>query len=149
MKDFLYVVEDYIKKHKNGKRALAALVSLSVFVSFAVPMMLTEPAVSQTRDSFAPVGDLLASQMFNAAEDHMIKNMNGGKDGNSGYSKGSLSGVALLIGEGHDWVEEAGCETASDVIEAAKRNIFLVLQVISAYLLRGILSLPILMPRVV
>lgn len=125
MKDFLYVVEDYIKKHKNGKRALAALVSLSVFVSFAVPMMLTEPAVSQTRDSFAPVGDLLASQMFNAAEDHMIKNMNGGKDGNSGYSKGSLSEVALLIGEGHDWVEEAGCETASDVIEAAKKKYFL------------------------
>lgn len=125
MKDFLYVVEDYIKKHKNGKRALAALVSLSVFVSFAVPMMLTEPAVSQTRDSFAPVGDLLASQMFNAAEDHMIKNMNGGKDGNSGYSKGSLSEVALLIGEGHDWVEEAGCETAADVIEAAKNKYFL------------------------
>lgn len=125
MKDFLYVVEDYIKKHKNGKRALAALVSLSVFVSFAVPMMLTEPAVSQTRDSFAPVGDLLASQMFNAAEDHMIKNMNGGKDGNSGYSKGSLSEVALLIGEGHNWVEEAGCETASDVIEAAKKKYFL------------------------
>lgn len=125
MKDFRYVVEDYIKKRKNGKRALAALVSLSVFVSFAVPMMLTEPAVSQTRDSFAPVGDLLASQMFNAAEDHMIKNMNGGKDGNSGYSKGSLSEVALLIGEGHDWVEEAGCETASDVIEAAKKKYFL------------------------
>lgn len=112
MKDFLYVVEDYIKKHKNGKRALAALVSLSVFVSFAVPMMLTEPAVSQTRDSFAPVGDLLASQMFNAADG--ILNVAGDE---------SRSEKTLLIGDGRDWAD--GCNSAAEVIEAAKEKYFL------------------------
>lgn len=125
MKDFRCVVEDYIKKHKSGKRAFAALVSLSMLVSFAVPMILTEPAVSQTRDSFAPVGDMLATQMFNSADDHMISNMNGGHDGNNGNSKGSLSEVALLIGEGHDWVEEANCQTAADVIDVAREKFLL------------------------
>ncbi len=122
MKDFRCVVEDYIKKHKSGKRAFAALVSLSMLVSFAVPMILTEPAVSQTRDSFAPVGDMLATQMFNAADDHMIENMKKA-DGYGGDSPQFRSEVDLLIGSGHDWTD--GMTTASEVIEAAREKFLL------------------------
>ncbi len=113
MKDFRCVVEDYIKKHKSGKRAFAALVSLSMLVSFAVPMILTEPAVSQTRDSFAPVGDMLATQMFNAADDYMISNL---------ANNETRSEKTLLIGN-RDWAN--GLSTYEEVTTAAREKYFL------------------------
>ncbi|MBO5163332.1 MAG: glycoside hydrolase family 9 protein [Ruminococcus sp.] len=125
MKDIRYVVEDYIKKHKSGKRAFAALVSLSMLVSFAVPMILTEPAVSQTKDSFAPVGDFLATPMVNDAVENeipMISNMKNA-DGYGGDSPQFRSEVELLIGTGRDWTN--GMTTSSEVIEAARKKYLL------------------------
>lgn len=53
----------------------------------------------------------------------LVSNMNGGVDANDRYSKGQLSEVSLLIGDGVEWA--ANCKNANDVIEAAKRKYFL------------------------
>lgn len=128
MKDFRSVISDYLNKNDRHKKQLAAVVSLSMLVSFTVPMILQEPASSMTGDSFTPVSDILSTKLFNAASDHMVENY-AKADGNDGQSPQYLSEVALIIGEPvdgnetRDWLQ--GCETAQNVIEAAKKKYFL------------------------
>lgn len=127
MKDFRSVISDYLNKNDRHKKQLAAVVSLSMLVSFTVPMILQEPASSMTGDSFTPVSDILSTKLFNAASDHMVENY-AKADGNDGKSPQQLSEVTLLIGdpvetETREWLK--GCETAEQVIEAIKKEYFL------------------------
>lgn len=129
MRDINSFIKNCLSKKEKHKKQLAAIISLSMLISFAVPMLLTEPAISQTQD------DMLNDTYFNydniqvlSANDHMISNV-AGTDGNGGVSPAQLSEYALIIGEPvngteiREWLQ--GCETASQVIEAAKRTYFL------------------------
>lgn len=121
MKDFRSVISDYLNKHDKHKKQLAAVISLSMLVSFTVPMILQEPASSMTGDSFSPVGDILSTKLFNA-QGNMVSNY-AGADGNNGYSPAQMSEVILLAGEGSDLAE--GATNAAGVIANAKRKYFL------------------------
>lgn len=125
MKDFRSVISDYLNKNDRHKKQLAAVVSLSMLVSFTVPMILQEPASSMTGDSFSPVGDILSTKLFNA-QGNMVSNY-AGTDGNivNGvtYSPAQMSEVELLIGNGSPLAE--GARNADDVIANAKRKYFL------------------------
>lgn len=120
MKDFRSVISDYLNKNDRHKKQLAAVVSLSMLVSFTVPMILQEPASSMTGDSFTPVGDILSTKLFNA-QGNMVSNLNDGQDGNDGYSKGTLTQGELLIGRG----SELYADSATDVIANARKKYFL------------------------
>ncbi len=120
MRELQSILNNYISNTEKQKRHLAVLVTLSLLVSFIVPYILVEPADSLTKDSYNLSyygADVLSS------EGNMVSNLNGGQDANNGYSKGQLSEVTLLIGDGVDWA--ADCLTADDVIDAAKREYFL------------------------
>lgn len=123
MKDFRSVLSDYLNKHDRHRKQFAAVVSLSMLVSFSVPMILTEPAVSMTQDSFSPVGDILSTQLFNASQG-MVENY-AKKDGNEVdgvvYSPKELAEGELLIGKGSDLY----ADSADAVIANAKREYFL------------------------
>ncbi len=112
LQNFLYKHMDALKHHK---RYVAMLTALSLLVSFMVPLILIEPADSMTKQKL-----MLLSDTSNMA---MVSNLNDGQDGNNGYSKGQLSEVTLLIGDGVEWAQ--GCLDADDVIEAAKREYFI------------------------
>lgn len=101
---------------RNHKRYLAALIAMSMLVSFMVPFLLIEPAVSMTKDSGIKVL---------SAAGNMIPNFVGenGTEGNDGYSKAQLSDIDLLIGEGSPLAE--GASSASDVITNARNKYFL------------------------
>ncbi len=115
MKELQNFVYKYMDSLKHHKRYLAMLTALSMLVTFIVPLILMEPADSMTKQRL-----MLLSDTSNVA---MVSNLNGGQDGNNGYSKGQLSEVTLLIGDGVDWAQ--GCLDADDVIEAAKREYFI------------------------
>ncbi|MCM1132555.1 MAG: glycoside hydrolase family 9 protein [Ruminococcus flavefaciens] len=119
MKDFRSVIDDYLKKHDRHKKQLAAVVSLSMLVSFTVPMVLQEPASGMTGDSFTPVGDILSTKLFNLSQGDMENVAK--KDG--AHSSQYASAVELLIGTGRDWTE--GCTTPQQVSEAARKEFFL------------------------
>ncbi|MDD6345269.1 MAG: hypothetical protein PUA51_03480, partial [Oscillospiraceae bacterium] len=51
MKDFQFVIQNFLKDHQKHKKYLALLIVLSMIVSFAVPFSLIMPAVSMTNDS--------------------------------------------------------------------------------------------------
>lgn len=114
MKDFRSVISDYLNKHDKHKKQFAAVVSLSMLVSFTVPMILQEPASSMTGDSFSPVGDILSTKLFNTTNG-MVNNV--AKDNNT------LSQKQLLVGDGCPWAENL--TTADEVIAEAKKNYFL------------------------
>lgn len=48
MKRFQFIIQKYITNHQKHKKYLAAVLALSVLVSFAVPLSLIMPAVSMT-----------------------------------------------------------------------------------------------------
>ena len=51
MKDFQFVIQNFLKNHEKHKKYIALLTVLSLIVSFAVPFSLIMPAVSMTKDS--------------------------------------------------------------------------------------------------
>lgn len=51
MKDFQFVIQNFLKNHEKHKKYIALLTVLSLVVSFAVPFSLIMPAVSMTKDS--------------------------------------------------------------------------------------------------
>lgn len=126
MKDFRSVLSDYLNKHDKHRKQLAAVVSLSMLVSFSVPMILTEPAVSMTQDSFSPVGDILSTQLFNASNGNMIGNVAGGECENNSNPE-QISEVTLLMGEMENdtrkWLN--GCTTAAQVSTSIRSEYFL------------------------
>ena len=48
MKSFQSIIQKYLKNHKNHKKYIAVVLSLSILVSFAVPLSLMMPATSMT-----------------------------------------------------------------------------------------------------
>lgn len=48
MKDFQFVIQNFLKNHEKHKKYIALLLVLSIVVSFAVPFSLIMPAVSMT-----------------------------------------------------------------------------------------------------
>lgn len=186
MKDFQFVIQNFLKNHEKHKKYIALLLVLSIVVSFAVPFSLIMPAVSMTGELICGMEEHIHSDEcyelscgLEESDEHLhnadcytlvcdipehihsqecysdyqeennfdfenlspdainisnvmatdeqgrtlVSNMNGGVDANDGYSKGQLSEVSLLIGDGVEWASD--CKTASDVIEAAKRKYFL------------------------
>ncbi len=51
MKDFQFVIQNFLKNHEKHKKYIALLTVLSLMVSFAVPFSLIMPAVSMTKES--------------------------------------------------------------------------------------------------
>ncbi|MDE5772407.1 MAG: Cna B-type domain-containing protein [Ruminococcus sp.] len=51
MKRFQYVIQKYVTNHQKHKKYLAAVLALSILVSFAVPFSLIMPAISMTDGS--------------------------------------------------------------------------------------------------
>ena len=98
------------------------LTALSMLVTFIVPLILIEPADSMTRQKVMLLAD--------DSETNMIQNLYGDV-ANNGYSKKELSDVALLIGvftpgdyeEKLSWAKD--CDSAAEVVEAAKDEYFL------------------------
>ena len=50
MKRFQSIIQKYITNHQKHKKYLAAVLALSILVSFAVPVSLIMPAVSMTQN---------------------------------------------------------------------------------------------------
>ncbi|MDD7185078.1 MAG: choice-of-anchor A family protein, partial [Oscillospiraceae bacterium] len=186
MKDFQFVIQNFLKNHEKHKKYIALLLVLSIVVSFAVPFSLIMPAVSMTGELICGMEEHIHSDEcyelscgLEESDEHLhnadcytlvcdipehihsqecysdyqeennfdfenlspdainisnvmatdeqgrtlVSNMNGGVDANDRYSKGQLSEVSLLIGDGVEWA--ANCKNANDVIEAAKRKYFL------------------------
>ncbi|MGN0676264.1 MAG: collagen-binding domain-containing protein, partial [Ruminococcus sp.] len=186
MKDFQFIIQNFLKDHEKHKKYLALLLVLSIVVSFAVPFSLIMPAISMTGELICGMEEHIHSdecyELFCGLEESdehlhnadcytlvcdipehihsqecysdyqeennfdfenlspdainlnnvmatdeqgrtLVSNMNGGVDANDGYSKGQLSEVSLLIGDGVEWA--SACKNANDVIEAAKRKYFL------------------------
>ncbi len=130
MKDFRSVISDYLNKHDRHRKQLAAVISLSMLVSFTVPMILQEPASSMTGDSFTPVSDILSTQLFNNADEQMLSNYanaNGNIVNDVVYSPEEMSAKALLIGSSTngalDWAN--GANTVDEVIKKAENTYFL------------------------
>ncbi len=48
MKDFQFIIQNFLKDHEKHKKYLALLLVLSIVVSFAVPFSLIMPAISMT-----------------------------------------------------------------------------------------------------
>ncbi|MBR6624162.1 MAG: choice-of-anchor A family protein, partial [Ruminococcus sp.] len=113
MKELQNIIHRHFEDPKQKKRYLAVLIALSMLVSFMVPLILMEPADSITKNKFRA----------SSAAGIDIPNLNNGQDANNGYSRGHLSEVTLLIGYGVDWA--ADCQSAEQVIEAAKMKYFL------------------------
>ena len=57
MKRFQSIIQKYITNHQKHKKYLAAVLALSILVSFAVPLSLIMPAISMT-ESESPKADL-------------------------------------------------------------------------------------------
>ncbi len=51
MKNLQDAINNHVMNSRNHKRYLAALIAMSMLVSFMVPFLLIEPAVSLTNDS--------------------------------------------------------------------------------------------------
>lgn len=119
MKNLQEAINNHVMNSRNHKRYLAALIAMSMLVSFMVPFLLIEPAVSLTNDSDNGILALDAGTM--------IPNLNNGTTANNDGSPGSISDVTLLIGESSNgslnWA--SGANSAADVIERAKNEYFL------------------------
>lgn len=119
MKNLQEAINNHVMNSRNHKRYLAALIAMSMLVSFMVPFLLIEPAVSMTNDSDNGILALDAGTM--------IPNLNNGTTANNDGSPGSISDVTLLIGESSNgslnWA--SGANSAADVIERAKNEYFL------------------------
>ena len=112
MKNLQEAINNHVMNSRNHKRYLAALIAMSMLVSFMVPFLLIEPAVSLTNDS----------EISPQAAGAMLTNY-ANADGNDGYSPKERSEVELLVGNGVEWASD--CTTASEVIEKAKEEYFL------------------------
>lgn len=112
MKNLQEAINNHVMNSRNHKRYLAALIAMSMLVSFMVPFLLIEPAVSMTNDS----------EISPQAAGAMLTNY-ANADGNDGYSPKERSEVELLVGNGVEWASD--CTTASEVIEKAKEEYFL------------------------
>jgi len=125
VKNFRNLVDTYVLDREKHKKHLAVVLSLSMLVTFAVPLSLMQPAESMTANK-GFMGMPLA-RAVDADGRTLVDNLNGGQTANNGYSLGQLSEVALLIGEGDnerlEWTKN--CKTAKDVVEAAKNEYFL------------------------
>ena len=121
------IIRNYLKDHEKRKKYFAVIMTLSIVVTFAVPMSLIMPAVSMTRDNSSIVADQLAS--YNADSGGEMLTNAAGEDGNvvDGivYSPEKMSAITLLIGEGDSLSWAEGCTTAQDVVERAKEEYFL------------------------
>lgn len=127
MKGLQTIIRNYLKDHEKRKKYFAVIMTLSIVVTFAVPMSLIMPAVSMTRDNSSIVADQLAS--YNADSGGEMLTNAAGEDGNvvDGivYSPEKMSAITLLIGEGDSLSWAEGCTTAQDVVERAKEEYFL------------------------
>lgn len=127
MKGLQTIIRNYLKDHEKRKKYFAVIMTLSIVVTFAVPMSLIMPAVSMTRDNYSIVADQLAS--YNADSGGEMLTNAAGEDGNvvDGivYSPEKMSAITLLIGEGDSLSWAEGCTTAQDVVERAKEEYFL------------------------
>ncbi|MDD6269274.1 MAG: choice-of-anchor A family protein, partial [Oscillospiraceae bacterium] len=106
---------------------MSATALLSLLIAIAVVSSLIMPAISMTLElaaGLSSVGLMRSSEntMVLGASSNMITNAYG-DNANDGNSPKELSDVTLLIGDGTDWA--AGCNSAAEVIEAAKAKYFL------------------------
>lgn len=124
MKGLQTIIRNYLKDHEKRKKYFAVIMTLSIVVTFAVPMSLIMPAVSMTRDNSSIVADQLAS--YNADSGGEMLTNAAGEDGNvvdgTSYSKSEMSDVTLLVGDNIPWAEGL---TSEQVIEEAKNQHFL------------------------
>lgn len=124
MKGLQTIIRNYLKDHEKRKKYFAVIMTLSIVVTFAVPMSLIMPAVSMTRDNSSIVADQLAS--YNADSGGEMLTNAAGEDGNvvdgTSYSKSEMSDVTLLVGDNIPWAEGL---TSEQVIEEAKNQYFL------------------------
>ena len=101
LKGLQTIIRNYLKDHEKRKKYFAVIMTLSIVVTFAVPMSLIMPAVSMTRDNYSIVADQLAS--YNADSGGEMLTNAAGEDGNvvDGivYSPEKMSAITLLIGE--------------------------------------------------
>lgn len=122
MKDFRSLIKDVVNNRDRRRKQLSAVISMSVLISFAVPMVLTEPASSMT---FADIpADVISTQLMNVSA-NAVGNVDG-KDGNlydgKYLSPAEVSEVELLMGN-RDWV--VGCNDANSVSIVARNKYFL------------------------
>ncbi len=124
MKELQRIVESYMTDYNKHKKYLAVLTALSILISFTVSFTLIEPAISTTGDGVTPRaanGDATSLTNYTKADGNIVNGTT--------YSPASMSVKDLLIGkvgdgdDSHSWAD--GCETASDIIEAAQREYFL------------------------
>ena len=120
-------IKSFLNQHKKTKKRLSATALLSLLIAIAVVSSLIMPAISMTLElaaGLSSVGLMRSSEntMVLGASSNMITNAYG-DDANDGKSPKELSDVTLLIGDGTDWAK--GCNSAAEVIEAAKAKYFL------------------------
>lgn len=120
-------IKSFLNQHKKTKKRLSATALLSLLIAIAVVSSLIMPAISMTLElaaGLSSVGLMRSSEntLILGASSNMITNAYG-DDANDGKSPKELSDVILLIGDGTDWAE--GCNSAAEVIEAAKAKYFL------------------------
>ena len=130
MKGLQNLISRYLKDHEKRKKYLAVVLTLSIIVTFAVPMSLIMPAISMTNSTENPVQTVQLSSDSNT--DQMLQNA-AGKDGNEVgghvYSPAEMSAKVLLIGTNpansgdRDWAKDL--TSPEQVIAAAKDEFFL------------------------
>lgn len=120
MKRFQSIIQKYITNHEKHKKYLAAVLALSVLVSFGVSAGLIMPAISWSGDDTIYYNDNIRVL---ASEENMISNLNNGEDGNNGGSPGAIRDITLLIGDSSPLA--VGANSTTDVIRNARNEYFL------------------------
>lgn len=120
MKRFQSIIQKYITNHEKHKKYLAAVLALSVLVSFGVSAGLIMPAISMTNDDGVDVTPLSLGR----AGEQMLDNYDSSSD-NNGYSPAQRSVKELLIGSGDalDWAN--GAESPEEIAKKAEDTYFL------------------------
>lgn len=123
MRGLQNLISKYLKDHEKRKKYLAVVLTLSIIVTFAVPMSLIMPAISMTNE---PDSAVQTEQMSLYSETGPRLENAAKADGNEVdgkvYSPQYLPEVTLLVGNNIPWAEGL---TAAEVIEEAKNQYFL------------------------
>ncbi|MCM1529532.1 MAG: glycoside hydrolase family 9 protein [Alistipes sp.] len=123
MRGLQNLISKYLKDHEKRKKYLAVVLTLSIIVTFAVPMSLIMPAISMTNE---PDSALQTEQMSLYSETGPSLENAAKADGNEVdgkvYSPQYLPEVTLLVGNSIPWAEGLN---AAEVIEEAKNRYFL------------------------
>ncbi|MGN0580961.1 MAG: glycoside hydrolase family 9 protein [Ruminococcus sp.] len=135
MKSFQSIIQKYLKNHKNHKKYIAVVLSLSILVSFVVPLSLMMPATSMTNIdddpaiNVTPLSALSESRevLENAAKSdaHIFTYVVDGQSNQIAYSPKDMELITLLFGAGESLSWLNNCTTVEEAMSAAQSEYFL------------------------